>query len=192
MDCNPNGMPLLPDGQPPILYALVIYLPEPLGSFLDHLRLELVPNCKPHAHVSVLPPRSLSVPPEAAIDEAQRVLAGFPPFEIELGSIQIFPVTNVIYISLKRGAEHLMQMHRKLNEGALAFDEPFAYHPHVTVGQEIEPQKVQIVFDTAREHWLDYRGPRVFRAERATFVQNQDGRKWMDLAECSLQAVPVG
>lgn len=85
-----------------------------------------------------------------------------------------------------------MQMHRKLNEGVLTFNEPFAYHPHVTVGQEIEPAKVQSLFETAREHWLDYRGSRIFRAERATFVQNPDGRKWVDLAEGLLQAVPVG
>ena len=42
------------------IYALVIYVPAPLGRFLDDLRRELVPTYKPRAHVSVLPPRPLA------------------------------------------------------------------------------------------------------------------------------------
>ena len=40
-------------------FALVAYIPDPLASFLDNLRLELTPACKPHAHVTILPPRPL-------------------------------------------------------------------------------------------------------------------------------------
>ena len=83
----------------PALYALVIYLPEPLCSFLDDLRIEMIPGCNPHAHVSVLPPRTLPVAPEAAIEEARQIVAGFPPFEIDLGGIEKFAVTEVIYIT---------------------------------------------------------------------------------------------
>jgi hypothetical protein len=43
------------------VFALVIYIGDPLGRFLDDLRRELSPQCNPHAHVSVLPPRPLSV-----------------------------------------------------------------------------------------------------------------------------------
>ena len=39
-------------------FALVIYIPDPLGRFLDDLRRELAPDCVPHAHVSVLPPQA--------------------------------------------------------------------------------------------------------------------------------------
>ena len=34
------------------VFALVIYVPGPLGKFLDDLRRKLVPGCNPHAHVS--------------------------------------------------------------------------------------------------------------------------------------------
>src|ERR1039458_6592237 len=53
MQSEPNGT------RPESLYALVIYLSDPLGGFLDDLRLEMVPGCNPHAHISVLPPRPL-------------------------------------------------------------------------------------------------------------------------------------
>ena len=40
-------------------FALVAYIPDPLGRFLDDLRVELTPDCKPRAHVTILPPRPL-------------------------------------------------------------------------------------------------------------------------------------
>jgi hypothetical protein len=42
------------------VFALVIYIPGPLGLYLDELRRDLVPDYDPHAHVSVLPPRTLA------------------------------------------------------------------------------------------------------------------------------------
>ena len=54
------------------VYALVIYIPDPLGRFLDHLRRELVPAYKPHAHVSVLPPRPLFVDWQTADSQRTR------------------------------------------------------------------------------------------------------------------------
>lgn len=181
-----------PTAERPSLYALVIYLPPPLGSFLDDLRLEMVPGCNPHAHVSVLPPRPLPLAPEAGIAESRRIVAGFAPFEIELGQIEIFPQTDVIYISIEAGVEHLRRLHGALNQGALAFEEPFPYHPHVTLAQELEPGDVQPLRELAERRWREFPGDRGFRAEHAVFVRNTHGRLWVDLADGPLQAVQVG
>jgi len=181
-----------PTGERPSLYALVIYLPPPLGSFLDDLRLEMVPGCNPHAHVSVLPPRPLPLAPDAAIAESRRIVAGFAPFDIELGRIEIFPQTDVIYISIEAGAEQLRRIHGALNQGALAFEEPFPYHPHVTLAQELESGQMQTVRELAERRWREFPGDRGFRAEHAVFVRNTHGRLWVDLADGPLQAVPVG
>lgn len=176
-----------PDGaSPQKLYALVIYLPHPLGAFLDDLRIELVPGCNPHAHVSVLPPRALPGDPDAAIAEAQRTLAGFTPFEIQLGGIEKFARTDVIYITVEDGAEQLREMHRSLNAGALAFEEPFAYHPHITLAQEIEPDGVQALCEKAALRWREYAGPRSFVAKNAVFVRNTRPNHWIDLASGTL------
>ena len=174
------------------LYALVIYLPNPLGAFLDDLRLEMVPGCNPHAHVSVLPPRPLPVAPEAAIEEARAILGGFAPFDIELGRIEKFDVTDVVYIGVQDGAGQLRQMHRSLNQGALAFEEPFAYHPHVTLAQGIEAGQVEALAALASRRWREFPGPRRFRAEGAVFVRNTQGNRWIDLASGLLRATPMG
>src|SRR3954454_19071835 len=80
------------------VYALVIYIPDPLGRFLDDLRRELVPGCNPHAHVSVLPPRTLPVDWRTAGEQVRACANTWAPFEITLDAIGRFPITNVIYI----------------------------------------------------------------------------------------------
>lgn len=181
-----------PDSARPLsLYALVIYLPEPLCGFLDHLRLELVPGCNPHAHISVLPPRPLPVAPEEAIEEARAIVGGFAPFDIELGGIDKFDVTDVIYISVEGGTEQLRHMHRSLNRGALALEEPFPYHPHVTLAQEFEVGQADTLLELASRRWSEFRGPRRFRAESSVFVRNTRGNEWIDLASEPLRAAPV-
>uniref|UniRef100_Q01UA6 2',5' RNA ligase n=1 Tax=Solibacter usitatus (strain Ellin6076) TaxID=234267 RepID=Q01UA6_SOLUE len=173
------------------VFALVVYIPDPLGRFLDDLRKELVPGCNPHAHVSMLPPRPLAVDWQVASEQVRRCAAAHAPFEVTLGAIRRFPVTNVIYIELARGAEQFFAMHEAMNREALEFAEPFQYHPHVTLAQEIPPPLVEEVDRKAHQLWEGYDGPRTFRAERTAFVQNTLGNCWIDLAESDLGAVTV-
>lgn len=191
--CGPQKMHSEPDSAHPLsLYALVIYLPEPLGGFLDDLRLELVPGCNPHAHISVLPPRPLPMAPEAVIEEARGIVGGFAPFDVELGRIEKFDVTDVIYISVEGGTEQLRQMHQSLNRGALALDEPFPFHPHVTLAQECDVGQVEALLSVASRRWSEFPGPRRFRVEKAVFVRNTRGNEWIDLANGPLGATPSG
>src|SRR5436305_14586214 len=105
---NRNGaLSLIPAEQRLNVFALVIYIPAPLGRFLDDLRRELVSGCNPHAHVSVLPPRPLAVEWQQAGEQVRQCAANRLPFEITLGEIRMFPVTNVIYVELARGAEEM-------------------------------------------------------------------------------------
>jgi 2'-5' RNA ligase len=172
------------------VFALVIYIPDPLGLFLDDLRRELVPAYKPHAHVSVLPPRSLSVDWQEAAVQARELIEACPPFEVELTGIGIFPGTNVIYIEVGSGAAELRRMHQAMNKTVLGFDEPFKYHPHVTLAQEIPPTLVEPVYERAVQRWNEYcSNRRTFRAEQVVFVQNTVQNCWIDLAEYSLGAV---
>ncbi len=171
------------------VYALVIYVPDPLGHFLDDFRRQLVPDCNPHAHVSVLPPRPLAVDWQVAGDQVRACAANWAPFEIVLDRLRIFPVTNVIYLELSQGATEMCSRHQAMKSQALEFEEPFEYHPHITVAQEIPPSDVVRVTRKAEELWDAYTGPRSFRAEQTTFVQSTLGNCWIDLAEFSLTAV---
>src|SRR5437899_11356154 len=105
MGYEPNGVPRIPAEQRLNVFALVIYIPDPLGRFLDDLRKELVPGCNPHAHVSVLPPRPLAVDWQVASEQVRQCAAARQPFDVTLGAMNMFPVTNVIYIDLAAAAE---------------------------------------------------------------------------------------
>src|ERR1700738_4010261 len=105
MGCNSNGEGVcVPPEHRLNVFALVVYIPDPLGAFLDDLRRELVPLYKPHAHVSVLPPRPLSVDWQEASRQARAVTESWEPFEVELTRVDMFPVSEVIYIEVGRGA----------------------------------------------------------------------------------------
>jgi 2'-5' RNA ligase len=188
MGCEGNGVPRIPAEQRLNVYALVIYIPDPLGKFLDDLRRQLVPGCNPHAHVSVLPPRPLSGDWQEAREQVKGLAGSWKPFDITLKDIAVFPVTNVIYIELAQGSEEMYRLHAAMNAKALQFDEPFEYHPHVTLAQEISGDSVTAMHARARSLWAEYQGPRTFRADRAAFVQNTLGNLWVDLAEYTLGA----
>jgi 2'-5' RNA ligase len=167
------------------VFALVIYIPHPLGRFLDDLRRELVPLCNPHAHVSVLPPRPLGVPWQSASEQVRALAASWSPFDVELGDINVFPVTGVVYIQVGAGSDELTRMHRSTNTKLLAFEEPFVYHPHITLAQEIPEGRAEAVQELATRRWQEYPGNRVFRAGQAVLVQNTYRDCWTDLAAYS-------
>lgn len=183
MACEPNGAERLN------CFALVTYIPDPFGSFLDDLRRELVPGCVPHAHVTVLPPRPISADPMEAAQAAKTMCMEFAPFEIEVGGVEIFPVTNVIYLGISRGERQLKAMHKAMNTGPLHYHEPFDYHPHVTLAQELTHERSLELAVIARRRMASFIGSRRFLVDSLTFVQNTARNIWVDLAQCQLIAV---
>jgi 2'-5' RNA ligase len=167
-------------------FALVSYIPEPLAQFLDQLRCELVPNCFLRAHVTILPPRPIESTREKALEELRDASYFLEPIDIELSNVEVFPHSDVIYISLGKGHEELKRMHDMLNKGSLAFKELYEFHPHVTLAQNLTPDQVDELSEVARRRWAEYTGSRTFRIETVTFVQNTRWHGWVDLAELAL------
>ncbi len=167
------------------VYALVTYLPEPLGSFLNELRAELVPGCDLRAHITVLPPRSLESE-SLAWEQLRTDSRLFAPLSIELGEVEVFPETLVIFLSIRSGGEQLHQMHERLSRGALSFNEPFVYHPHITLAQGLMPDVVAARKAVAVERWRQYGGPRHFELNVMTFVRSADRVDWLDLGQIAL------
>jgi len=164
-------------------FALISYLPEPLAGYLDSLRCELVPRCQARTHVTVLPPRPLSAGlPETAWRDLNQYLEDIPAFRVELTSIDIFPGTHVIYLSIGAGYNELKQMHAALNHGPLQFAEQYEYHPHVTLAQELKPDQVEAAAALARRRWREFPSSHSFMVDRLTFVQNTVENRWADLA----------
>jgi 2'-5' RNA ligase len=171
-------------------FALVTYIPDPLGKFLDDLRRELVPSFIPHAHVTILPPRPLCAAPEIAIEAIRIHIQDFAPFEIEAAQVEVFPTSDVVYLGLGRGRRQVQQMHHSLNVGALACKEPFPFIPHITLAQDVTHEQSIELAQIARRRWSEYRYQRVFPVESFAFVQSSAQKLWFDLARFELDATP--
>ena len=167
-------------------FALVSYIPEPLAGFLDRLRQELVPNCFLRAHVTILPPRPISSTPEAAWEIVRTLAPRFAPFEVEMTQLEVFPVSDVIHIGIGRGREEMERMHDELNVGGLKFAEPYPYHPHITLAQDLKGDEVDELARVARTRWAEYVQPKTFRVDKVFFVQNTRRKQWLDLGESAL------
>jgi 2'-5' RNA ligase len=172
-------------------FALVSYLSGPLADLLDEIRHDFAPESRAKAHLTILPPRPLVSSSSAkAVEEAMEQLKirlqDFPPFRVELGGIEVFPDTQVIYVSIQSGFAELERMHQSLNAGCLACQEPYPYHPHVTVVQELAPEDVPNAAQFARWRWSEFKHPRAVWVDRLTFVQNTMENYWTDLAMLSL------
>jgi hypothetical protein len=168
-------------------YALVAYIDGKLGDFLFRLRQEIVPGCNLRSHVSILPPRPLSGEQDQATDFVRARTRSQAAFAVTLGHIEVFPVTNVIYIGIGDGLTELHAMHGKFNAEALQYKEPFPYHPHITLAQEIPAADHAKVHELCLTRWREYDGPRQFPVETLTFVQNTSKCGWLDLAETHLE-----
>jgi 2'-5' RNA ligase len=174
-------------------FALVAYIPNPLARFLDDLRVELTPGCKPHAHVTILPPRPLHGVLQDTVRRIAEDIRGAAPFPIELGEIEIFEASHVIYLGLARGKSELLRLYSALNCGSLKYTENFPYHPHITIAQNILPEEAARMAPAARKRWAGYRGPRGFVVSVLSFVQHVAPYLWVDVAALPLDVdVPVG
>jgi len=150
-----------------------------------------VPGCSMRTHVSVLPPRPLAVDWRIACEQAQGLAERWNPFEIEASSVQVFSSTTVVYLQIRAGARQLRRMHDAMNTGPLEFREPFSYHPHITLAQDIPRDSVPAIRDLAARRWERFHSGRSFRADRLVFVRNTSTACWKDLTEFSLGAVAV-
>ncbi len=186
MEARNNG------AEPVNSYALVAYIPGELGRFLDELRRELVPGCSPRAHVTILPPRPLAGTTESARNKLETQLPDFPAFEVEPTTVEVFTSTGVIYVTLGAGRYELGCMHERLNTGPLKYAEPFAYHPHITLAQELELPDVRESLEFARRRWAEYSGIRMFAVDTIIFVQNTTRDCWVDLAQWTLGGCLTG
>jgi 2'-5' RNA ligase len=167
-------------------FALVTYIPEPLAGFLDRLRQELVPNCFLRAHATILPPRPLSSTPEAAWETVRSLAPRFAPFDLQLSEVCVFPVSDVVFVGMSSGCEELVRMHDAMNVDGLRFQEPYPFHPHITLGQDLKTDEVDELTTVARARWAEFQFGKSFRIDKVVFVQNTRRGEWVDLGECCL------
>ncbi len=185
MDCSSNGVERLNS------FALVTYTPDPLGAFLNRLRQELVHACRIQSHVTILPPRPIAGTSEQAWIQLQQQLRDTPSFRIELDRVAVFPESNVVFIEIGEGRDQLLALHELLNERHLCHQEPYPYHPHLTLAQGISAEEAGAVADLARRRWAEFEYSRGFDVDSLIFVQQTINNQWVDLAEYRLPTVSL-
>ena len=172
-------------------FAVVGYVPQPLAGFIDRLRRDLEPECPARAHVTLLPPRSLTCSPDAAWQQLRENLKDQHAFRVELQQVKVFQPTEVIYLSIGSGYRELERVHRKLDYGLCRFDEVWGYCPHITLARPSENNDLPAKFELASQRWSEFKHPREFLLEEVTFVQNTWGDQWIDLEYCRLAPEPA-
>jgi 2'-5' RNA ligase len=137
-------------------FALVAYIPEPLGAFLHKLRNHLPGEENPQAHITVLPPRPLKAAVDSVSSEAQNILSRSQPFSVELSSVRVFHETNILYLDIAGGNDALHELHDALNMGLLAYEENFDFLPHLTISGPVPMNHLAKVRAEAERVWKEH------------------------------------
>jgi 2'-5' RNA ligase len=179
-------MPTNPPAGDSRLFALVCYLPSPLGTYLDQLRKSFPAQKGGRAHLTFLAPRPLSISPAAAQHVVAAALDGFDAFEVELTKVFRFPSTNVIYIGVGEGGQAADSLHQALNTGPLAYQEPFDYRPHISLVFPEGGAELDTIERTLATEWDDCSVAKRFQVNTLDFVQNTHDGQWERLWHCRL------
>ncbi|MGH9533073.1 MAG: 2'-5' RNA ligase family protein [Terriglobales bacterium] len=172
----------------PLQYAVVAYVRNPIGRFVEALRREVYPeHAHLPAHITLLPPRCLNGTEDAALEALEQVCSTVEPFDVSMNGMESFvPVTPTVYIQVRETAK-MHALHDLLNAGIFLCEEQWQYRPHLTIAKLASNQQAQAAFEVSRQRWAGYRGPRTITVDELTFVREGPNTRWIDLAP-----VPLG
>lgn len=151
-------------------FALVSYIPDPLGSLLHELRQVLPGEDNPRPHITILPPRPLKLSVDAASQQAHKILLQFPAFDVELSKVCLFPQTNVLYLDVAEGNTLLHDVHAALNAGDLDGREEFDFLPHLTLSGPIASRDLPLVRRQAEMAWYSSNHARRFTFDEVALL----------------------
>lgn len=190
MASAPKDAPGHDSGQPAPQYALVAYVRDELGRFVESLRSELFPeHSHLAAHITVLPPRVICRSEQEAISELRAALTPETVFEVSLGGVEsFFPTTPTVFIRVDGAVERFRKLHNRLNTGAFCFEEQWKYEPHLTIVKMPGIDQAEEAFRRAQSRWAAFAGTRKLRIEELTFVrESRQSNHWVDLERFSLR-----
>lgn len=131
--------------------GIAIDIPQPWGAELTRRRAatgdpqaEYVP-----AHLTLLGPTEVAAHRLDEIDRhLRRVAAAYPPFTLHLRGTGTFrPVTEVVFVAVAAGISECERLAAAImRSDAIQRVQRFPYHPHVTVAQDVAPERLDEVF----------------------------------------------
>jgi len=172
-------------------YALVSYVRNALGEFVEDLRREVHPaHAHLPTHVTVLPPRPLQGTEEEAVAVLREMGKLVTPFRVELGEVESFlPTTPTVFIRISFAGYKMRELHDLMNCNGLTYTEKLPYMPHVTVAKLDTNEQAAEALQTSKIRWREYKGSHSIMIERLSFVRGSN-HTWTDLADVVLSAPP--
>jgi 2'-5' RNA ligase len=173
-------------------YALVTYVRNPVGEFVEQLRRELHPTL-PHlpAHLTILPPRELTGTETAALEFLEEACARILPFNVELGDVETFlPTTPTVFIEVRQAAQRMLELHDQLCRNGLNCEENWPYIPHLTILKTETDEQARAACGVARERWAQFPGKRQVPVAELIFVR-ENGASWQDVSSLPLGRAPL-
>ena len=168
-------------------YALVAYIRQPAGEFVENLRRELHPvTAHMAAHLTILPPRQLCSSEAAALEFLEEACNQVVPFDVELGDVETFlPTTPTVFIGVAQLGNRMCELHDQLSAEGLLCKEEWPYVPHLTIVKTERDEQAREATRIARERWAKFQGSRRIHVEELMFVREDDG-VWRDVASLPL------
>jgi 2'-5' RNA ligase len=98
-----------------------------------------------------------------------------------MGDVESFvPITPTVFLRVARGAYRMRELHDLLNQGALAYEEPWPYMPHLTIVKTDTVEEALKLEVIARQRWQASGDTRAVQIGSLTFVKG-NGERWLDL-----------
>lgn len=154
----------------PSFFTLVTYAPQPLQQWVVRLRRDLPVEANSQPHLTILPPRPLTMHSREAKQKITSILSGWQSFEIELSGVRVFPNSNVLYLEVNEGSNTLRRLHGELGAGEFAHEEVFEFQPHVTIGGPVPAEQLPSFTQKAAESWTNSHCPCRFPIDEVSFV----------------------
>ncbi len=170
-------------------YALVAYVRNATGRFVEGIRQELRPD-HGHlpAHITILPPRYLAGSEAAALAMLRREVPKLDAFSVRLGEVETFsPRTPTVFIRVAHSAHRIREMHDHLNQGALQSGENWPFMPHLTIVKMPELSQIDQALAESRRRWAGFTGSTEVEINELTFVREGENNQWIDLGSVSLR-----
>jgi 2'-5' RNA ligase len=131
--------------------GVAIGIPDPWGAYLDTYRTNVgdgTADAVP-VHVTLLPPTEVNV---AELDEIsehlRKVAAGHRDFDLHLRGTGTFrPITPVVFVVVAQGIGECELLERDIRSGPLTRELSFPYHPHVTIGHDLQPDQLDQAYE---------------------------------------------
>lgn len=169
--------------------GVAVDIPQPWGEQLTRRRAEAgdpqaadVP-----AHVTLLGPTEIPTVRLAAVERhLAAVAARHLPFTMQLRGTGTFrPITDVIFVAVAAGISECELLASAIRESPdLRRELRFAYHPHVTVAQEVAPEALDKVY----EDLADFSA--LFEVEGFTLFSHSGAARWRPRRDFRLGGPP--